>query len=154
MVFFQKQNLKKYQMIFVIITLMISNFNLQKMYILSDLTSKTRFLTGAGNSGEDVVSLYLMKTGCEGVGGLNKIGEPDICSSSRNLTLTQHYEPFSFNITTTKEGINITGLKGTDIEYPTDLPEGQYLGKNSGTSYSTPIRAAKLALNKMMEGVV
>ena len=122
--------------------------------ILSDLTSKTRFLAGAGNSGEDVVSLYLMKTGCEGVGGLNKIGEPDICSSSRDLTLTQHYEPFSFNITATKEGINITGLKGTDIEYPTDLPEGQYLGKNSGTSYSTPIRAAKLALNKMMEGVV
>lgn len=122
--------------------------------ILNDLTSKTRFLAGAGNNGEEKVALYLMKTGCEGVGGLNKIGEPDIFSSSRDLTLTQHYEPFSFDITTTKEGLNITGLKGTDIDYPTDLPEGQYLGKLSGTSYSTPVRAAKLALNKMMEGVI
>ena len=94
--------------------------------ILKDLTSKTRFLAGAGNDGEDKVALYLMKTGCEGVGGLNKIGEPHIASSSRDLTLTQHYEPFSFDITATKEGLNITGLKGTDLEYPTDLPEGQY----------------------------
>ena len=122
--------------------------------ILNDLTSKTRFLASAGNNGEEKVALYLMKTGCEGVGGLNKIGEPDIFSSSRNLTLTQHYEPFTFDITATEEGLNITGLKGTDIDYPTDLPAGQYLGKLSGTSYSTPVRAAKLALNKMMEGVI
>lgn len=138
----------------------IKEFNLQApqeakvLNILKELSTQTRVLAGAGNDGENKVALYLMKTGCEGVGGLNKLGETDIASSSRDLTLTQHYEPFSFDITTTEEGLNISGLKGTDLDYPTGLPAGQYIGKFSGTSYSTPVRAAKLALNKMLEGVL
>lgn len=121
---------------------------------LSEITKRTRFLASSGNNGDEETNIYLLKTGCEGVGGFDKNGSIHENSSSRHPWFTQHYEPYSFYIHTTEDGINISGLKGTDLELETGLQTGQYLGKLSGTSYSTPVRAAKLALNDMMKGIL
>jgi len=172
----------------------------------------------------------------EGVGALsNTTGKVSEFSMSRNSELTQHYEIGEFTPTITKEGLNITGLPGTDMPFPKQYLErmsqnpflgkpvdrvqkiikeinerissltkakyklfstkktaaelqearneiekqisaltrrkiqintflnkltninGQYnvpFEKITGTSFSTPIRTAKLALNDMMEGII
>lgn len=172
----------------------------------------------------------------EGVGSLSdKTGRISEFSMSRNSELTQHYEIGEFTPTITKDGLNITGLSGTDMPFPKKYLErisknpflgkpvdrvqkivqeinnqisrltkekyklfgtnktvaeiqearnelekristltqrkikintflneltnvnGQYnvsLEKITGTSFSTPIRTAKLALNDMMEGII
>lgn len=121
---------------------------------LKGLSKNVRVLAGAGNRGENEVAGLLLNTGFEGVGGLNIAGNVDINSASRNSLFTQHYEPFTFPITKTKDGINISGLKGTDIELDADIPDGTFLGTIKGTSFSTPVRAAKLSLNEMMQGIL
>lgn len=121
---------------------------------LKGLSKNVRVLAGAGNGGKDETAGLLLNTGFEGVGGLNMIGHVDVNSSSQNSLFTQHYEPFTFPITKTKDGINISGLKGTDIEIDADIPNGTFLGTIKGTSFSTPVRVAKLTLNEMMEGVI
>ena len=45
-------------------------------------------------------------------------------------------------------------MKGTDIELDADIPDGTFLGTIKGTSFSTPVRAAKLSLNEMMQGIL
>ena len=142
-------------------------------------------------------------------------------SGSRSSKYTQHYEKGEYPVTQTPEGVNITGLTGTDIvleknpfvgktlgrirrfiwsvpeeseliqkhgyekgknlykelsekykkynvyssqlHFPNAKYEGDnaiaelYIPKNiniSGTSFSTPTRVAKLALNDMMEGIL
>lgn len=123
---------------------------------LKELSNKTRILASSGNDGKEKVAGLLMKTGFEGVGGLNYKGLVDSNSSSRNSLFTQHYEPYDFNIIKTENGINISGLKGTDIFLDTEenIASGKYLGTIRGTSYSTPIRAAKIALNEMMKDII
>ena len=51
-----------------------------------------------------------------------------------------------------KIGINITGLPGTDLPY--NKKKKHLLRFIQGTSYSTPIRVGKIALNDMMEGII
>lgn len=121
---------------------------------LKSLSKDVRVLASAGNRGENEVAGLLLNTGFEGVGGLNMAGHVDTNSASRNSFFTQHYEPFTFPITKTKDGINISGLKGTDIELDADIPDGTFLGTIKGTSFSTPVRAAKLSLNEMMQGIL
>ena len=117
------------------------------------IANKVRFLMGTGNNGNCRINIYL-STGIEGVGGLNPMHKVHMNSSSRNSFFTQHYENYQFPIKMTEEGLSITGLHGTDIPITTPLFPGESFGTISGTSYSTPVRAAKLALNDMMEGLL
>lgn len=121
---------------------------------LEKLAKKTRVLAGAGNRGENSINTFLSHQGVEGVGGLHDWGVVHPDSSSRNSIFTQHYEPFDYRVKTTNEGVNVTELSGTD--YPLKFPHeaGSFLGVISGTSFATPVRAAKLALNEMMEGIL
>ncbi len=123
---------------------------------LKQLSAKTRVLASSGNDGKEEIAGLLLDTGFEGVGGLDYKGCVDSSSGSRNSIFTQHYEPYRFNIIKTQNGINISGLRGTDFKIETNeaIPVGKYLGYVAGTSYSTPVRAAKIALNDMMEGVL
>lgn len=122
---------------------------------LNKILKKTRMLYSSGNHGDIFVNTLLTHNGVEGVGGLNKNGQISRHSSSVDKLFTQHYEQYSFPVTLTKEGVNITGLRGTD--YPLrhkEAPEGLEIQTISGTSFSAPIRAAKIALNEMMQGVL
>ena len=121
-----------------------------------ELGNKIRVFASSGNEGHRKVGILFLNTGFEGVGGLDKKGQVDINSASRNSYFTQHYEPYSFDIYKTKNGINISGLKGTDLELDDNLfiTEGKVIDRISGTSFSAPIRAAKIALNEMMDGIL
>lgn len=62
--------------------------------------------------------LLVINQGAEGVGSLNpKTGKISDFSCSRNSSLTQHYEVGEFTPTLTPNGVNITGLSGTDIPF-------------------------------------
>lgn len=121
---------------------------------LEKLAKKTRVLAGAGNRGENAINSFLSHQGVEGVGGLHDWGVVHPDSSSRNSIFTQHYEPFDYRVKTTNEGINITELSGTDYPLKFSHEPGSFLGVINGTSFATPVRAAKLALNEMMEGIL
>lgn len=121
--------------------------------LLKKISNKTRVLISAGNRGCCSINTFLVSSGAEGVGGLNSLHKVHINSGSKNSLFTQHYETFEFPIKLTGEGINITGLHGTDFAASVNSP----IMSNSniaGTSFSTPVRAAKLALNEMMDGVL
>lgn len=123
---------------------------------LKPLAKKTRVFASAGNRGKSEVAGFLLDTGFEGVGGLNSKGFVHENSASRNSLFTQHYEQYKFPIRKTSTGINITGLRGTDlpIKLPETIKNNQIIDYISGTSYSTPIRAAKTTLNEMMKGIL
>ena len=122
------------------------------------MSTGTRILEAAGNEprcSKFVVSDRLAIEGVEGVGSLRR-GKIAGDSCSRNSVFTQHYEQRDFSPVLSRDidgsvlGINVTGLPGTDIplNWKTKRMVGHKLG---GTSYSTPIRVAKLSLNQMME---
>ena len=207
-----------------------------------DNIKDARILCSAGNaksqeSAKNITNhLLVSQERVEGVGSLsNTTGKISGFSSSRNSELTQHYELGEFVPRMTPHGLNITGLKGTDIEINPKLLEAYrhnpLVGKSvqrvdklircidseinelrkeslllfkqkknisevlkekqkidkkimmyeqrkkklldftnqlfridgryeispekiTGTSFSTPIRSAKLALNDMMEGIL
>lgn len=121
---------------------------------VDNVLKRTRLLYSAGNDGENFINNLLAHSGVEGVGGLDSVGNISKHSSSVDTIFTQHYEQYKFPVTTTKEGINITGLKGTDYPFRHHGQVGELIQTFSGTSFSAPIRAAKLALNDMMEGVL
>ena len=204
----------------------------------------TRILNAAGNaslaesgkSGGLACDILTTNSKAEGVGSLNPAtGKISDFSLSRNSNLTQHYEVGEFMPSLTPDGVNITGLAGTDMgfvssslrhkaanpllgksvdkvqhlsytidsrlrdiqtqiwklfksgksadeimkekalleeqkmlysqrkrklfDYANELRviDGKYqvpFDKLTGTSISTPVRTAKLALNDMMEGVI
>lgn len=130
--------------------------------LLSSIMSKgSRILEAAGNDNnfaKELVSDQLAIDGIEGVGSLvkGKIA-PDSCS--RNSVFTQHYEKRNYRPTIVKDkkgnilGINVTGRPGAEIpmNWKTKNLPGRTCG---GTSYATPVRVAKLALNDMMEGIL
>lgn len=118
------------------------------------LAKKTRILVGSASYGKNTVNTYLAQKNLEGVGGLDSRGKVNPCISSRNSIFTQHYEDFEFLVYTTDEGLNITGLRGTDFPVKHNLGPNKYVETIAGTSFSAPIRSAKLALNEMMEGVL
>lgn len=116
---------------------------------LKKLSKATRVFMCAGNDGNEL-NTFLLKTGFEGVGGLNNLGLVDELSGSKCSYFTQHYEPFQYPIKTTVDGVNISGLIGTDILLPNDCTENIKIGQVRGTSFSTPVRAAKIALTDIM----
>lgn len=124
--------------------------------IIKQFSSGNRILFSAGNDGYDSLNIMLCYKGTEGVGGLNRSGKVHTDSSSRNSIFTQHYENYKFPITQTANGINISGLHGTDYPMLSDnkTPIGTTLDTIQGTSFSAPIRAAKIALAEMMKGVL
>ena len=206
-----------------------------------DNIKDARILCSAGNSksqesAKDITNhLLVSQERIEGVGALSNSGKIADFSASRNSEITQHYELGEFVPRLTPYGINVTGLKGTDIEINPKLFEayrhnplagksvervnnlinkiqteinnlhkeavglfkqkkniseilnekqkidkkimmyeqrkkklfdfanqlfridGRYEispEKITGTSFSTPVRSAKLALNDMMEGIL
>lgn len=206
-----------------------------------DNIKDARILCSAGNSkpqesAKDITNhLLISQERIEGVGALSNSGKIADFSASRNSEFTQHYELGEFVPRLTPYGINVTGLKGTDLPFDKKLAE-KYTGnpligksvervnnlinkiqteinnlrkealglfkqkkniseifkekqkiekkimmyeqrkkklldftnqlfridgryeisseKITGTSFSTPIRSAKLALNDMMEGIL
>lgn len=124
--------------------------------IIKKFSSGNRILFSAGNDGYDSLNIMLCYKGTEGVGGLNRSGKIHTDSSSRNSIFTQHYENYKFPITQTANGINISGLHGTDYPLLSDnkTPIGTTLDTIQGTSFSAPIRAAKIALTEMMQGIL
>ena len=206
-----------------------------------DNIKDARILCSAGNSksqesAKDITNhLLVSQERIEGVGALSNSGKIADFSASRNSEITQHYELGEFVPRLTPYGINVTGLKGTDLPFDSKLAE-KYTGnpligksvervnnlinkiqteinnlhkeavglfkqkkniseilkekqkiekkimmyeqrkkklldftnqlfridgryeispeKITGTSFSTPIRSAKLALNDMMEGIL
>lgn len=123
----------------------------------SILKKGTRIFISSGNEGETAVNKFLAVEGVEGVGAYNRLGRVAKSSSSRNSIFTQHYECGKFAGKVVEEngkkiGINITGLPGTDLPY--NKKNKHLLRFIQGTSYSTPIRVGKIALNDMMEGII
>ena len=131
--------------------------------IYEKITSRgTRILGAAGNNHEHAASTVnnrLAIDGFEGVGSLRN-GAIAFDSCSRNEAFTQHYERRDYFPRLVKDddgkvlGINITGLSGTDM--PITYKTKKLLNRPSvgGTSYATPVRTAKLALNDMLEGIL
>ena len=122
----------------------------------------TRILGAAGNNernAENIVNNRLAINGVEGVGSLrNGMIAKDSCS--RSEVFTQHYERRDYYPRLIRNddgevlGINVTGILGTDLPltFRTEkLLERPAIG---GTSYATPVRTAKLALNDMLEGIL
>ena len=114
-----------------------------ELFDYNDMTdSGVRVLLGSGNIKPEEYSdlkdlsnrLLICKGQVEGVGSLNpKTGKVSDFSASRNSSLTQHYEVGEFTPTLTKEGVNITGLPGTDLPFPNEklkqLSQNPLLGK-------------------------
>lgn len=124
------------------------------------LNKGTRILEASGNdanSAKSLVSDRLAIEGVEGVGALRK-GKIAFDSCSRNSVFTQHYEKRDYFPQLVKDkngkilGLNVTGLSGVDL--PLNWKTKKIREHIGGTSYATPIRTAKLALNDMMEGIL
>jgi len=121
---------------------------------IKSIPSQVRLLYSSGNEGSKGMNGLVALNRIEGVGGLNKSHKVHEASSAKNSLFTKHYENMEFDITKSFGGINITGLNGTDYPMLRSESCGEVLASFSGTSFSTPIRAAKLALNEMMKGVL
>lgn len=124
------------------------------------LAKGTRILEASGNdtkNAKTVVSDRLAIKGVEGVGSLRE-GKVAFDSCSRNSIFTQHYEQRDYFPRLSKDkngkilGLNVTGLSGTDL--PLNWRTKKIREHIGGTSYATPVRTAKLALNDMMEGIL
>lgn len=83
----------------------------------------TRIICPAGNAtpqenAKDIANhILIAQQKIEGVGSLsNRNGNISDFSSSRSSELTQHYEIGEFIPKLTPHGLNITGLRGTDLE--------------------------------------
>lgn len=132
--------------------------------LFSSITQKgTRIFASASNEAEvpkQKVNTMLAIDGVEGVGSLIKRGSQARIASdsaSRNSTFTQHYEARNFHGRVVEEngqilGINITGQPGAELPY--NEKNKTLLRDIGGTSFSTPIRVGKIALNDMMEGIL
>lgn len=132
--------------------------------IFSSIIKKgTRIFTSASNepvNPQQKVNVMLAIDGVEGVGAIVKNPKgvriaPD--SASRNSIFTQHYEQKNYHGRIVEEngkilGINITGQPGVDVPY--NKKNQSLLREISGTSFATPVRVAKIALNDMMKDIL
>lgn len=121
------------------------------------LAKGCRIFVSSGNSGAVTINRTLAIDGVEGVGALAKSGQVAKSSGSRNSIFTQHYEQWGFKGKVVEEdgkilGINITGQPGAELPY--NKKYKHLIRPICGTSYSTPIRVGKIALNDMMEGII
>ena len=114
----------------------------------------TRVLVACGNDYGYQVNKYLY-TGenLEGVASLSANGKLSAFSSSKQKGYIKHCEVGEYRIQETPFGYNFTGIKGTDAQ-KTKLPYDDVGDKSDGTSFATPVRTAKLALNEMLEGIL
>ena len=132
--------------------------------VFSSIVKKgTRIFASASNEPvkpQQKVNVMLAIDGVEGVGAIVKNPKgvriaPD--SASRNSMFTQHYEQKNYHGRIVEEngkilGINITGQPGVDVPY--NKKNQSLLREISGTSFATPVRVAKIALNEMMKGIL
>ncbi|MGN1152667.1 MAG: hypothetical protein ACI4S3_01430, partial [Candidatus Gastranaerophilaceae bacterium] len=135
----------------------ISEFHKNINAFQSILAKGCRIFVSSGNSGAATINRTLAIDGVEGVGALAKSGQVAKSSGSRNSIFTQHYEQWGFKGKVVEEdgkilGINITGQPGAELPY--NKKYKHLIRPICGTSYSTPIRVGKIALNDMMEGIV
>jgi len=121
---------------------------------IKSIPSQVRLLYSSGNEGANKMNAFIALNRVEGVGGLNLLHKVHSKSSAKNSLFTKHYENTEFFATKTSDGINITGLHGTDYPNKSFGDVGKRLVYILGTSFSTPIRAAKLALNEMMKDIL
>lgn len=99
--------------------------------LLEDIASSgTRVIISSGNGHSKsriaFDELLISSEKFEGVGSLSPEGIISNFSASRNYKYTQHYEIGEVKLTSTSEGINITGIPGTDIKYQSINP---FIGK-------------------------
>ena len=105
-----------------------------------DNIKDARILCSAGNSNSQESAknitnhLLVSQERIEGVGALSNSGKIADFSASRNSEITQHYELGEFVPRLTPYGINVTGLKGTDIEINPKLFEANRHNPLAGKS--------------------
>lgn len=119
---------------------------------LSGIPSHIRVFMAAGNAGKDSYNKWLSLNNVEGVGSLGANGKISEYSSSRSSYFTQHYEPGEFAVIQVPEGFKFTGTD--DIDIPVKSEVSMLRKPILGTSIAVSIRAAKVVLNQMMEGLL
>lgn len=124
----------------------------QKEKKLSDIPENIRIFMASGNSGKHSYNKYLALDRVEGVGSIEQNNKISEFSSSRNAFFTQHYEHGNYQLIQVPEGFIIAETDYTDIPHSSDKYRST---KNvCGTSYAVSVRAAKVVLNQMMEGIL
>lgn len=100
---------------------------------LADKGVRVLQASGNGDGGSIVKRTYsaglLNSKKVEGVGALTDKGGISSFSGSRSSRYTQHYEQGEFTLNITPDGVNITGLPGTDIAFSEKNP---FVGKTLG----------------------
>lgn len=119
---------------------------------LGDIPSHIRIFMASGNDGKNAYNKYLALNRVEGVGSLSDKKKISDFSGSRNSYFTQHYEKGEFPIIQFPEGFMFTGTGDIDIPCKTD--KFKLIKDLDGTSFAVSIRAAKVVLNQMMEGIL
>ncbi len=119
---------------------------------LSGIPSHVRIFMSAGNAGKNSYNRWLSLNNVEGVGSLDTYGKIAEYSSSRNSYFTQHYELGEFGVIQLPQGFKFTGTDEIDIPVKSNL--SMLHQPITGTSIAVSIRAAKVVLNQMMEGLL
>lgn len=114
--------------------------------------SNVRIFMASGNGGRKYYNKYLSFKRVEGVGCLNDKKKLSEFTASRNSYFTQHYEKGEFPVIQLPEGFMFTGTGDIDIPYKSD--KFKIINNLEGTSFAVSIRAAKVVLNQMMEGIL
>lgn len=118
------------------------------------LGKKTRILYSIGDN-DSRINSNVVFANAEGVGGLDENGKVHQNCSPHDSLFVQHYEPYDFEVNALSENVlNITGLYGGEVEFSKGRFEKGFYGLLCGTSFSAPVRAAKIALAEMMKGVL
>lgn len=106
----------------------------------------------SGNGGRKYYNKYLSFKHVEGVGCLNDKKKLSEFTAYRNSYFTQHYEKGEFPVIQLPEGFMFTGTGDIDIPYKSN--KFKLINNLEGTSFAVSIRAAKVVLNQMMEGIL
>lgn len=116
------------------------------------IPSNVRIFMASGNDGVDSYNKYLSLRRIEGVGSLNDKKKISDFSASRNSYFTQHYEKGEYPVIQLPEGFMFTGTGDIDIPCKTD--KFRLISDLYGSSFAVSVRAAKVVLNQMMEGIL
>ena len=116
------------------------------------IPSNVRIFMASGNDGVDSYNKYLSLRRIEGVGSLNDKKKISDFSASRNSYFTQHYEKGEYPVVQLPEGFMFTGTGDIDIPCKTD--KFRLISDLDGSSFAVSVRAAKVVLNQMMEGIL
>lgn len=119
---------------------------------LDNIPSHIRIFMASGNDGKNTYNKYLTLNRVEGVGSLSDKKKISDFSGSRNSYFTQHYERGEFPVIQLPDGFMFTGTGDIDVPYKSD--KFKLINNLEGTSFAVSIRAAKVLLNQMMEGIL